>query len=569
MPEPLLRALDLTIGRRVEGLLPGDHRSSVLGRGTELAQIRPYEPGEDDVRQIDWNVTARTGEPHVRVHLAERVLVTLARARHLGVDDVRHGRPAQGRRRRGRRARARPRRDAGAATGSACVDVRRRGPGRRCRRGRAAPGCSGCCSRCDEEPVREGRRRDLGRRRALGLVGAARAQRSLVVVVSDFRGPRDWRRAAAAARRPPRRASRSRSATRASRSCRTSASCGSSIPRRAGSCASTPRASGCASAFAAAAAAGARRGRAELASAGVGHVVLSTEGDWLRPLAAFLAARGRAMSFESPLALLALLAVPLAVVGYVLLERRRHAQAARVRDARAAAERRRPRPRLAAAPARRDPAARAGGAPGRLRAAARDDLGSRGGGDGRARDRHLALDGRDRRRADAGSPPRRQRSARFLAEAAGDVPRRRRRVRAAPRSASRRRRATARPSQAALREPAHRRGHGARRRDRAGDPGRAARSRRGAARSRRASILVLSDGAQTQGRARAAGGGRAGARSRGPGLHGRVRDRGRRRRGGDVAASRSGSRCRPTRRRCGRCRRTTGGRFYAAPTRRS
>ena len=61
MPEPLLRALDLTIARRVDGLLPGDHRSSLLGRGSELAQIRPYEPVEDDVRQIDWNVTAPAG----------------------------------------------------------------------------------------------------------------------------------------------------------------------------------------------------------------------------------------------------------------------------------------------------------------------------------------------------------------------------------------------------------------------------------------------------------------------------------------------------------------------------
>ena len=75
MPDALLRALELTIGRRVEGLLAGDHRSALLGRGSELAQVRPYVPG-DDVRLIDWNVTARTGEPHVRVHLAERVLVT-------------------------------------------------------------------------------------------------------------------------------------------------------------------------------------------------------------------------------------------------------------------------------------------------------------------------------------------------------------------------------------------------------------------------------------------------------------------------------------------------------------
>src|SRR5271154_5315884 len=77
-PGPLssesLRALDLAIGRRVSGLLAGDYRSAFAGVGTELYQVRPYQPG-DDVRRIDWNVTARTGETHVRVELAERVLV--------------------------------------------------------------------------------------------------------------------------------------------------------------------------------------------------------------------------------------------------------------------------------------------------------------------------------------------------------------------------------------------------------------------------------------------------------------------------------------------------------------
>jgi len=76
LPEALLRALDVSIGRRMEGLLAGDYRSTLLGDGTELAQVRPYVAGDDDVRRIDWNVTARTGVPHVRVHLAERVLVT-------------------------------------------------------------------------------------------------------------------------------------------------------------------------------------------------------------------------------------------------------------------------------------------------------------------------------------------------------------------------------------------------------------------------------------------------------------------------------------------------------------
>ena len=70
-----LRALELTVGRRVDGLLAGDYRSAFAGVGSELWQVRPYEAG-DDVRRIEWNVTARTGVPHVRVELAERVLVT-------------------------------------------------------------------------------------------------------------------------------------------------------------------------------------------------------------------------------------------------------------------------------------------------------------------------------------------------------------------------------------------------------------------------------------------------------------------------------------------------------------
>src|SRR6476469_6486646 len=78
-PGPLssasLRALELVVGRRVDGLLSGDYRSAFAGIGSELFQVRPYEPG-DDVRRIEWNVTARTGETHVRVDLAERVLVT-------------------------------------------------------------------------------------------------------------------------------------------------------------------------------------------------------------------------------------------------------------------------------------------------------------------------------------------------------------------------------------------------------------------------------------------------------------------------------------------------------------
>jgi uncharacterized protein (DUF58 family) len=70
-----LRSLDLAVGTRVEDLWPGERRSPAVGAGTELAQVRPYEIG-DDVRHLEPSATARTGEPHVRVHVAERALTT-------------------------------------------------------------------------------------------------------------------------------------------------------------------------------------------------------------------------------------------------------------------------------------------------------------------------------------------------------------------------------------------------------------------------------------------------------------------------------------------------------------
>lgn len=75
LPHGLIAALDLVIARRAAGALPGDRRAAGLGAGTELMQLRPYEVG-DDVRQIDAAATARTGEPHVRLHVPERTLTT-------------------------------------------------------------------------------------------------------------------------------------------------------------------------------------------------------------------------------------------------------------------------------------------------------------------------------------------------------------------------------------------------------------------------------------------------------------------------------------------------------------
>jgi uncharacterized protein (DUF58 family) len=75
VPETALRALDLTVRKRIDNVLAGEHRAASLGIAMELAQIRPYQAG-DDVRLIDWNATARMSEPHVRLHVAERALTT-------------------------------------------------------------------------------------------------------------------------------------------------------------------------------------------------------------------------------------------------------------------------------------------------------------------------------------------------------------------------------------------------------------------------------------------------------------------------------------------------------------
>ena len=75
MPGPMVDSLNVLLTRRVARSLPGDQRAAGVGAGTELAQLRPYRVG-DDVRQLDAAATARTGEPHVRVHVPERTLTT-------------------------------------------------------------------------------------------------------------------------------------------------------------------------------------------------------------------------------------------------------------------------------------------------------------------------------------------------------------------------------------------------------------------------------------------------------------------------------------------------------------
>jgi uncharacterized protein (DUF58 family) len=288
LPVAFLRALELSIGRRMEGLLAGDYRSVSLGDGTELAQVRPYVPG-DDVRRIDWNVTARTRIPHVRVQLAERVLVTwlvldTSVSMQFGTADRRKADVAEG-----------------VALAVGHVATRR---GNRLgvvtfgsEQGRTLPprqgrvGLLGLLAALREEDA-DGKHAPASLGDALRRTAAVAQQRAFVVVVSDFRGPIDWRRdllavagghdvLAVEVRDPweeqlpevgqlwlvdPESGRQLRVDTR-DRNLR---------------------------ARFAAAASEERRGLASmLAGIGVRHVVLSTRGDWLRALAGFLR-KGRA-----------------------------------------------------------------------------------------------------------------------------------------------------------------------------------------------------------------------------------------------------------------------------------
>ncbi|MGE2813636.1 DUF58 domain-containing protein [Mycobacterium heidelbergense] len=70
-----LRNLELTVKRKLDGVLHGDHLGLIPGPGSEPGESREYQPG-DDVRRMDWAVTARTTHPHVRQMIADRELET-------------------------------------------------------------------------------------------------------------------------------------------------------------------------------------------------------------------------------------------------------------------------------------------------------------------------------------------------------------------------------------------------------------------------------------------------------------------------------------------------------------
>jgi uncharacterized protein (DUF58 family) len=194
IPGALVEVLDLAFVRWAGGVIAGEHRGSGVGSGTELAQLRPYQSG-DDVRQLDPSATARTGVPHVRQQVPERLLTTwlavdLSPSMAFGTADRLKSDVAEG-----------------------VVDVLgalavRRG-------GRVALLTFGA-----REPLllppRGGRGARIGLRRALSegvapdgaageplstavaKIGRLASLRSLIVVISDFAGPPVWARPLAA-----------------------------------------------------------------------------------------------------------------------------------------------------------------------------------------------------------------------------------------------------------------------------------------------------------------------------------------------------------------------------------
>jgi uncharacterized protein (DUF58 family) len=294
-PQALLRALDVTVGRRIHGLVPGEFRAHDLGGGTELAQVRPYEPG-DDVRRIDWNVTARTTVPHVRVHVPERALTTwlvldVSPSMTFGTADRRKADVAEGvaialghvATQRGNRL--------GILTFGGLDDRRIRPTGGR--QGLLALLLS-ARNDADADASTVERRDPLGARSpaaALRFVAGAAARGGLVVVVSDFRGPRDWGRvlAAAAARhhvlaieiRDP----REDDLPDVGELTLIDAETGREVRVDTSSRALRER-------FAAAASEDRASLRTELRRLGVNHIVLSTSGSWLRSLAGQLRVLG-------------------------------------------------------------------------------------------------------------------------------------------------------------------------------------------------------------------------------------------------------------------------------------
>ena len=192
LPGGALQLLDLALARRAGGPLPGEHRAPGVGSGTELSQLRPYEVG-DDVRHLDPSASARTGVPHVRLHVPERALTTwvildVSPSMAFGTADRLKSDVAEG-----------------AVQGVSQLALRRGGrlamltagapkdrllPPRGGRRTLARVG-----KVLEEGVAPDGPVDPAAMAKALWRVRRAASHHGLVVVVSDFRGGEDWQRA--------------------------------------------------------------------------------------------------------------------------------------------------------------------------------------------------------------------------------------------------------------------------------------------------------------------------------------------------------------------------------------
>jgi uncharacterized protein (DUF58 family) len=283
VPAAALRAVDLRVARRVAGLVDGEHRANSLGRGSELDQVRPWSEG-DDVRRIDWNATARHGELHVRVDVAERavstwLLLDVSPSMGFGTGVRRKADVVEGAglalahiaSRRGNRV--------GALTfgGTTPVAV----PQRQGRRGLLG---ALLAARQEPESAQVGAT-SLGA--ALERAAALARQRGVVFVVSDFLGPRDWRGPLV------RLASRHQVTAIEVRDRREHelpdvGHLWLVDPETGRRMQVDTRRRKTRDAFAAAASADRADVASELAALGVGHCVLTTDEDWLRTLTVFL-----------------------------------------------------------------------------------------------------------------------------------------------------------------------------------------------------------------------------------------------------------------------------------------
>ncbi|WP_344874402.1 DUF58 domain-containing protein [Allokutzneria multivorans] len=186
-----LRTLELTVMRRLDGLLQGNHLGLVPGPGTEPGEARLYQPG-DDVRRMDWSVTARTTEAHIRETVADRELETwVVLDRSPSMDFGTAGCE---------------KRDLGIAALAAVAHLTRGGGNRigavvangestvRFPARGGLPYARGLVRKAAEQPsAPEGTRGDLAA--ALEQLRRPPRRRGLAVIISDFLGPVDWLRA--------------------------------------------------------------------------------------------------------------------------------------------------------------------------------------------------------------------------------------------------------------------------------------------------------------------------------------------------------------------------------------